>query len=221
MSLILLYVFVIQAISVFQIKFISSSIISIPVLILFGTVMIAMMKRSHYPLKAFGLTLKNGGRAVLESLLLTLPILVLLTVVKWAAIHVIPTFSSLSVFYISPALNTGAPPVGIGTAILLVAVYCLFVPIQEIIYRGAMQSSLQIFLKKKHSVGVAILVSNIPFCMIHFHLSLILTVFVYFFGLFWGWLYARQRTLIGCIASHLLIGFYAFFIIGVQDLLLY
>jgi membrane protease YdiL (CAAX protease family) len=38
--------------------------------------------------------------------------------------------------------------------------------------------------------------------------GLALTAFVA--GLFWGWLYARQRSLVGVSISHVLLGFWAF-----------
>ena len=55
--------------------------------------------------------------------------------------------------------------------------------------------------------------------MIHLHLSFSLAVVVYSYGVYWGWMYARQRTLIGCCINHFLVGIWAFFIVGIQDFL--
>ncbi|PON16315.1 hypothetical protein C2W62_19100 [Candidatus Entotheonella serta] len=45
------------------------------------------------------------------------------------------------------------------------------------------------------------------------------SVATFFFGLFWGWLYARHGTLIGPIISHALLGFWALYILGIMDML--
>ena len=156
-----------------------------------------------------------------ESILWTIPVLGALVLAKWILITIIPAFSSVSLFDLSPALNEGSGDVSPAVAALLVLSYTLFVPIQEIIYRGAMQSSLQLFLSGKNKTTLAILVSNIPFSMIHFHLSIILVVTTYILGLFWGDMYARQRTLVGATVSHFLVGLFAFFILGLQDVLIF
>lgn len=219
LSLVFSYVFVIQTVAALKLTLVSSSIISIPILFLFGSAMYAMMKKSGYPMSVYGFTLKNWSKALVESFLVTLLIILGLILMKWIFIHNVQSFSSLTLFHISPALNTGAPPVSNGVAAILVIAYTLFVPVQEIIFRGAIQSSLQQFMIGKHKTMAAILVSNIPFCMIHFHLSLILVVMTYLLGNLWGWMYARQKTLIGVCFSHFFAGLFAFFVLGLQDLL--
>jgi CRP-like cAMP-binding protein/membrane protease YdiL (CAAX protease family) len=219
--LVFVYVFVIQTVTILKLNLLSSSLISIPILILFGIAMLLMMKKSGYPMRMYGFTLENWRSSLTESFLFTLPILVALVALKWLLIRHVTAFSSLTLFHISPALNNGAPPVSNGVAALLVIVYVLFVPLQEIIFRGAIQSSLQHFLVGKNKTLAAILVSNIPYCMIHFHLSLILVVLTYLLGSFWGWMYSRQKTLIGVCFAHFLTGLFAFFILGLQDILVF
>ncbi|MBS0629483.1 MAG: cyclic nucleotide-binding domain-containing protein [Verrucomicrobia bacterium] len=219
--LVFLYVFAIQSVTILKLTVISSSVISVPILIICCLAMVSMMKNSRYPLKTYGFTLENWPRVVVESILWTIPVLLALILCKWILITVIPAFSSVTLFDISPALNEGAGDVSPAVAALLVLAYTLFVPVQEIIYRGAMQSSLQLFLSGKNKTILAILVSNIPFSMIHFHLSVILVVTTYILGVFWGYMYARQKSLLGVSISHFLVGLFAFFILGLQDVLVF
>lgn len=219
--LVFLYVFAIQSVTILKLTVVSSSVISVPILLVCCLAMFRMMKRSHYPLKAYGFTLQNWRKDLLESILWTLPVLVALVICKWILISTIPSFSSVTLFDISPALNEGAGDVSRPVAALLVLSYTLFVPVQEIIYRGAMQSSLQRFLYGKNKILPAILVSNIPFSMIHFHLSLILVITTYILGIFWGYMFARQKSLLGVSVSHFLVGLFAFFILGLQDVLIF
>lgn len=219
LTLIFLYVFTIQAVTALKLNLVSSSVVSIPILLIMGCFMFLMMLQSGYPLTAYGFRFKGGVKALVWSGLWTIPVLLFLTLGKWILIQKVPQFSSLQLFHMSPALSPGAAPVSNFEAAILVLAYTVFVPVQEVIFRGAMQSSLQLFHPGRGGVLQAILISNIPFCMIHFHLSLILVVLTYCLGSFWGWMYAKQKTLIASCFSHFIIGLYAFFIIGIQDVL--
>lgn len=219
--LVFLYVFAIQSVTILNLTLVSSSLISIPILIICCATMFGMMKQSNYPLKSFGFSLDNWGRHIGESILLTIPVMIGLVAIKWVLIKTLPVYSSLPLFHISPALNVGAGSVSPLASAFLVLSYSLFVPVQEIIYRGAMQNSLEIFLSGKNKTTLAILVSNIPFSMIHFHLSVILVVTTYILGFFWGKMFARQRTLVGVSVSHFLIGLFAFFILGLDGILIF
>lgn len=217
--LVFIYVFAIQSVTILKLNVISSSVISVPILIICCLTMFRMMKQSDYSLRTYGLNLENWKRVLVESILLTVPVLIALVVIKWILIRTIPVFSDLPLFDLTPALNKGAPPVSTEMAAFFIIVYSIFVPVQEIIYRGAMQTSLQLFLGNRTSL--AILVSNIPFAMIHFHLSLILVVTTYILGVFWGYMYARQKSLLGVCVSHFLVGLFAFFILGLEGVLIF
>lgn len=52
--------------------------------------------------------------------------------------------------------------------------------------------------------------ANIIFSAAHLYVSPGLAVMAFVAGLFWGWLYARQGTLVGVSVSHVLLGFWAF-----------
>ena len=218
LAFLFIYFFAIQAVIAFKLNIVSSSIISIPVLLILGIGMYIMMKRSGYPLETYGFTLKGWKGALIESALYTIPLLLVLIVLKWVLIHTVSQFSHLTLFHISPALKPGEHVSHLEGAILVIA-YAFFVPVQEMVFRGAIQSSLEKFLTGKNRTTFAIFVSNIPFAMIHFHLSLILVVLVYFFGLSWGWMYSRQKTLVAPMFSHFIVGLFAFFILGIQDIL--
>lgn len=218
--LIFIYLYTIKTVSLLHITVISSSLISLPILSISAIAVFLMMKNSGYPLKMYGVTLKNWKNSLIESLLFTIPILALLVLVKWILISTEPVFQNLTLFHISYASNPGVKQTATAVEIaLLVGGYCLFTPVQELIYRGALQSSLQKFLLSPNRKIWAIFISNLPFSLIHFHLSFTISIAAYLFGLFWGWMYCRHGTLVGVTISHLLIGAWAFFILGVQDVL--
>lgn len=220
MILLFLYIFAIELISTLKIEAISTTIISIPVLLVFGAAMLQMMKKSGCPWSMYGFTWRGSGKALIESFFLSLPIFGMVVLYKWIMIQIDPAFHDLSLFHVTAGLNPSAKTqVSYLVTILLVLGYAVFVPVQEVIYRGAMQNTLEQFLIGKNKTALAILISNLPFSLIHIHVSLVLTVLVYFFGVFWGWLFARQRTLIGCTFSHFLVGIWAFFIVDISNIL--
>lgn len=218
-ALIFLYIYAIRILSILDVQVISSTIISIPILAIFAISMFMLIKSSGYPLSLYGFTWKGSRKSIVESLLYCIPLFAIVVATKWVAINLFPAFNDLKFFHVSPAAADGSAPVSSVTFAILVALYGLFVPIQEFIFRGAIQSSLEQFLLGKHRTLQAVLISNLPFSMIHLHLSFSLTILVYFFGVFWGWMYARQRSLIGCCINHFLLGLWAFFIVGIQDFL--
>jgi hypothetical protein len=94
------------------------------------------------------------------------------------------------------------------------ALYAIFSPIQELIARGAMQSSLHEFLTGPRANLWAIVLSTLMFTQIHLHLTPAYALAVFFPSLFWGAMYARQRSLVGVSISHILIGVYVAFFLG-------
>jgi membrane protease YdiL (CAAX protease family) len=96
----------------------------------------------------------------------------------------------------------------------LALAYVIFVPFQELIYRGGVQGALEHFLTGRSRSWMAIVGSNVIFSAGHLYISVGLSVTAFVAGLFWGWLYSRQRGLAGVSVSHVLLGFFAFEIVG-------
>lgn len=91
---------------------------------------------------------------------------------------------------------------------------------QEIVFRGGIQSYLQFFLQGKYRTVLAILTTSVMFGMMHLVFSTRLALSIIFLSIFWGWMFARQKTLMGVVLSHMLIGTWAFFILGIQQFLM-
>jgi membrane protease YdiL (CAAX protease family) len=62
----------------------------------------------------------------------------------------------------------------------------------------------------------AIVISNALFSSAHLHLSVSFALFAFFPGLLWGALFARQGNIVGVAASHILCGWFAFFVLGFE-----
>jgi membrane protease YdiL (CAAX protease family) len=178
----------------------------------------AMMRRLGYPLSFYGLTTAHWRRAVAESVLFTMPACAVVVAAKWVLLAVTRTDVPLLDPY--AALNLGAAAgAGAGTIALMATLYVLHAPLQEFLVRGALQSPLQQFLAGAGGHWSPIVASNLIFSAFHLYVSPTFAVVTLLPGLFWGWLYARQGTLIGVSVSHIMLGLFTIFVMGIEGVL--
>jgi CRP-like cAMP-binding protein len=192
-----------------------SNLISIAILALMSGVMFIMIMKSGYPLKTFGLTMDRWKKVIWQSILMTTPLLAGIALLKWYVLLTHPeindrVFSILSLFE--------GKEVDVTFFIYGIA-YALFCPVQEFISRSGIQSALQSFLPdSKSRVWIAIILSNLMFSTAHSHVNLTFALLTFFPGLYWGWMFARQRSLLGASVSHVLVGVWIFFIVGIDQI---
>jgi CRP-like cAMP-binding protein/membrane protease YdiL (CAAX protease family) len=203
---------------------VSTSVISIPLIIFFAMAVLMMMKSSGYSMQFYGLTTNNWRNSLQDSVFVSIILILCIVLIKWLSISLIPQFHNLSLIHLS--FNAGGMKAinelgqtNIPILIILIFAYLVFTPIQELICRGALQSSLQEFLTGPSRIWWAIIISNILFSVTHLHVSISLALSVFLPGLFWGWMYARNKTLIGVSLSHLIVGGMAFFVFDIKSIL--
>lgn len=190
-------------------KQIDTTLISVPILIGFAVGLALNIKYSIYPFSAYGITTENWRYAVKDSLLWTIPLLLVIVGFKALLVFNVTSYEHMPIldFYRSKHST-------FAMAALAAFLYTLFVPIQEGVARCGLQSSFQMFLTGKFRIPISIVLSNMLFSATHLHVSVKLALLVFPVGLFWGWLYYRHRTVIGIIVSHIIVGFFALFVVG-------
>lgn len=208
------YVLALNIASTFSKSSSDTAFISLPMLLFFAIGIFIAMKRSGYPFSMYGLTTKNWRISVTESFILTIPILILIALVKILLIYFHPNMKQSEVFELSRYFTMS--PVKL---VIVAILYALFTPIQEIIARGGIQSSFQAFLAGKDKKWTAIFMANLIFSMSHIHMSPVVVLLVFPVGMFWGWMYARHGTMIGVCISHTIVGLFAFYVVGFYHLL--
>lgn len=185
-----------------------SELITLPAVIVTLAMLGWFMRSSGYPPAFFGLTLRRFWRHVAEALALTLPLMALTLLLKWWLVTHVDSMAG------QPLVQMGSPPLpGMPASVFnpwLTLAYVVFVPLQELIYRGGLQGALEHFFTGRWRRWAAILGSNVIFSAAHLYISPGLSVSAFVAGLFWGWLYSRQRALAGVSVSHVLLGFFAF-----------
>lgn len=181
----------------------NTSYISIPAIFLIFLISIFQVKNSIFPPSYYGLNLRKWGKCTLEGVLFTLPILIAGTLLKMYLVKYAPSFHNKNLF----AFDLSVPS-AFTTVLLQPLIYVLFTPVQEFIARGILQTCIKFSLSSPHRVFWSIILSNLCFAALHAFLSPIFAAAAFVGGLLWGWLYARQGSLVGCSVSHALIGGY-------------
>lgn len=170
--------------------------------------------KSEYPLEFYGISFKNWKQEVWGGILYSLPVLALFTAGKWAAIQFIPQFHNIPLFELLPEKSHYRD-----LYLLFTVAYLLLIPLQEFVARGCFQGCLRKFFVNKNKVLISIIGSNLLFGAAHLVKSIPFAIGAFFMGVYWGFLYERQKTLIGVNVSHILIAVWVFYIINLSKML--
>ncbi|HHF7347913.1 TPA: cyclic nucleotide-binding domain-containing protein [Legionella feeleii] len=200
--------------------FSSTTIPSLAIIVIFTLVAFSVVKKSGSPYSFYGITRKDAAKNFFEGILFTIPILMMIVFIKWLLITHIPSLNNFPLFdHTAPFKNR--TEFSWHSYFFFMFLYIIFCPVQEFITRGCIQSSLQNLLDGTQTSikWKAIIISNLLFASVHSHTSLGFALSTFIPGIFWGWLYARQNSLVGVSVSHTLVGVWAAFIVGFQNLI--
>lgn len=153
-------------------------------------------REQRLPRESFGLTLRNVGRPLAESLVVGLGLAAVAVALR---LETRPPGEPLATW---GSLRTYSST---QTAVFLLAYgpHCL---LQEFIGRGVIQGSLQRFVTEQRPI-VPILMTSALFGIFHFYVSIGFAVLTFVVSLLFGWLYTRHRTLVGVTVAHYILGF--------------
>ncbi len=157
-------------------------------------IVIIFIRLMRLPLKEFGVTLVGWKRSALESVAVSIVVIIMLAFFKYFMIQ-----SGSTLFQESAIFNFGYFGISYIT-------YLLVAPMQEFIARGTMQGSLSLLLPGKNSGWLAVLVTSFLFGALHMSHSIALSISALITSLLWGWMYERHKTLVGVSLSHFLVG---------------
>lgn len=192
-----------------------SSILSFAMIVWAAIPIALSLKHTPFPLESYGLTTRGGRQVAVQALLWTMPILVLLLVFKLALMRWAPIMMGRPLFDPS-AVFIGGRPFDRHHYFIYALIYAAHAPLQEFVARAGFQGSLQHFTPAPPGRinWKAILVSNLLFSAAHSYFGLWFCLAVFVPGVFWGWMFAKQRSLIGVVISHALIGLWGIFALG-------
>ncbi|MCA9621023.1 MAG: cyclic nucleotide-binding domain-containing protein [Myxococcales bacterium] len=207
--LVCLYTFVLSGLDLLGEKApANTTMVSLPIQIVFALGSVWFIRGSGYPLATFGLGFRHLLGSLVEAIIFTIPALLVVVAIKWLVIQASDSAAPL-IAHPDVAARLAEPDV---TRWLIIYTITCFV--QELIVRGAIQSGLSLFVTGPRKDLWAIVVAALLFSMTHLHISFLFASLAFLPGLFWGWLYARRPNLLGVTLSHAVVGGFVFFIAG-------
>lgn len=209
-TLITLFVFTVRPLKYALSHVPNTTFISIPLIVFLTLFVYFFIRACPFPLETFGFTRKNWKKALFESTIYSIPVLGLIVLIKWLLLKLNPAYKGHALF--EPfALMPGETW---SYWLLNSFVYCLFIPLQEIMARGALQGPMEKFLSGKNKVWTAIIISNLIFSSSHVFISEEVASLVFIFGVYFGWLYSRTYNLVGVINAHCIVGIWGLNVVG-------
>jgi len=191
--------------------------ISPVILLLYSGFLTVNIKLLPYPKSFYGFTLDKWKTELSDSIYYSFLCIILLTILKWLFVWLSSNHEPVFVYSLSGfSINNKITEIQV-ISMLFIYVF-ISSPLQEIIVRGGLQGPLQFMLGVEYNKWWSILAANMVFSMVHLLFSIRLAIAAFFIGLFWGWLYSKQRGLLGVIVSHMLIGFWLLFVLRVQTI---
>jgi len=174
------------------------------------------LRRTPFPLDSYGLTWRRGGAHALQALAWTVPLLGLLLLLKVVLTHWAPSMAGRPT--LDPTALFAGRPFDWGFFGLAMLLYGVHAPVQEFVARVGLQGSLQHFLRVPPGRvdWRPIVIANLVFASGHGFIGFWFSAAAFVPGLFWGWLFAKQRSLVGVSVSHVALGWWALFALGLH-----
>jgi CRP-like cAMP-binding protein/membrane protease YdiL (CAAX protease family) len=176
------------------------------------------LRRTPFSLESYGLTMRGGRNVAFQALMWTTPLLLLLLALKLAEMRWVPGMVDRPLF--DPAASFNGHRFDLALYLLLGTLYTIHSILQEFVARAGLQGTLQHFIPVPPGRvnWQAILVSNLLFASAHTCIGFWFAVAAFVPGLFWGWMFAKQRSLIGVAVSHVVLGLWVLFALGLQEI---
>ncbi len=161
--------------------------------LLFFITCFVIVKKSNFPLTFFGFTLHGAMKSIKYMLPGTMTICIIMIVIKYLCIQNGVKGLDGSLFY-DQYFDT------------LLLVYVPVVVLQDFLAKGVIQTVIERVLAGRHAKLWSIITASALFGLVHIELSVEIAIASFLFGIYWGVVYVKGRTLIGVSISHLLIG---------------
>ncbi len=165
-------------------------------------------------LQRYGMAPRTAGVDTLRGLWYTIPVLVAVLLAKIAFVTTHPGHA-----WFQPLFGLrGTTDTGWTAWVCYVAGYAALSYAQEVV-RCAIQGCIADYLRggDQPDRWRSIALSSLLFGATHVHLSLTFAVLAALGGVWWGWLYQRERSFWTVAASHAVAGVWAIFIVGVPE----
>jgi len=190
--------------------------VNIGLIALFNCLVILEIIKNRFPKEIYGLRIDNWKKSVKTSILVSLLVIILITFLKWIFITYFDVFKDYPLFEFPdfPQQNKSI------IIFILFIGYIFHAGMQELLFRGFIQGSLQHYLRGSFTKLRSSILATIIFAGAHLHLGLLFTAVIVPFSFLWGFLFSRFNSILPSFISHGIIGLYALFAINFEKIIL-
>ncbi|MBT4016401.1 MAG: response regulator [Alphaproteobacteria bacterium] len=203
-----------------ELKGIARAASSAIMILIFAMPLFAILRKGVIKAQALGLTFRGARVAAIDAVVMSSAFLGILIAAKALLVTYVPAYQDGTVFELSKTFARYTPAGDVDWVFYTfnICMYAVFVPVQEIIVRCGLQSLLVEFLygSDTRRAVTAIVASNIVFAAAHSHLNLGFATVTFLGGLFFGWIFYRNRSIVGVSISHFIIGAAAMYALGLE-----
>lgn len=180
------------------------------------TFMFILMLRSRYPLSEFGITSKGWFKRTCKAVVYTIPVMLVIVICKWLYFWIYLRTNAPIFLFRDCFSSHNYSPRELGYYISLIS-YVMICLMQEIVIRCGLQTSLQRFFEGNRQYGTlyAILLSNLVFITTQMHKGVFLAIISFVPGLFLGWLFHKQRSIVSVSVAHIMVGIWGLYLVGI------
>lgn len=171
---------------------------------IFLMVCIFIIRKSGFSFSFLGVTLKGA----LASIRILLPGTLIFSM----------ALILLKVFFINRGIDGSNEIIVYDNFNWLLVIYLPIAVLQEFLARGVIQTAIESVLDKPFATPWAIITASALFGLVHIQLSVAIAFVSFVCSLYWGYSYAKKRSLIGVSISHFIIGGQAY-VLGLWDYL--
>ena len=170
------------------------------------------VRHSGISFASFGLNLQNFKKAILLNLKATAIFIVLLFLLKYILIRYMPErFGDQILEVYTPKSG------GFNSIVFLIFLYSIHAVFQEFIARACIQGGLMQFISGKWADWKAIVLATLMFSSFHIMIDVKYAFVTIIPGLFWGYLFAKEKNLLAVSVSHILIGIVGIFLLNLLE----
>jgi CRP-like cAMP-binding protein len=179
-----------------------------------------MIKKTGKSLSYFGITLQNWKEECYIGLIYSLPLCVIAIIFKFIFLYFIQEKKDIPLFDIH---STFYHPSHFSFVVYFLAIllYIIIAPFQNIGVQSGVQIALEKLLSSQEynkSPWIAFCLTSFLFAGSHLYLGYFFSVLVFFPTLLWCWMFHKRRSIVGPSISHILIGVFVIFILGIDSL---
>ncbi len=213
-AMLALYCFITVLVYNSGLSFIVKLMVAAPLALVFGYFTLSIIEKKVGHMSRFGLRFNYSMRSVTESLLLSLGLIIFVTVLKWLFLVIGQQWQLWDFSFIGYKVSQASEANTILLNITIIVSFCVLAFFQELFARGILLSTIEKIFFGHYVKLIAIITSAIIFSALYTHFDYYTMALMIIPYICWGFLFTRQRSIVGVALSHAIVGLWILYFLG-------